>query len=326
MSHSSLNMFRITLGFLLILLMVLSGNAVAVTERFSILDVATDLESPYFFSTISSENLKRKTCLFGLSGQYAYRPFDMINRSGGFARSGVEHLAFSVLSLKYATTDHTVIGIKMPVVFYANYTDPTAGRGALTQGVTAPGDLQFSFKFSRGVGKSKKKEMTFFSFVTAPTGAAEKYFGDSHPVGGILFGGDYKIFRGVQISANLGLDFRERIILRNIDFSHRVLSNVGFLGSLGKGVFVVAEIKARTSLNGFFTDSSSTPVEAITGISIPITRSRMRISVGAGTCVVCGVIGARTRGFINITRNFSAKSLMFWRPEEILSSTENTED
>lgn len=279
----------------------------AESNRFSVLDSFADLEDPYFFNTQTSDYLPAGNLLMGLSGQYVSRPFEIISTTGARLRSGVEDVYFSLGSLRFAFSDSTSLGVKIPFVYQAAFTDPTVAGAPPTESVNGLGDLVVSFRYTpfSANKNGEKKGFGLFTFVTVPTGREDKYLADEHPVGGLIFIGDYQLFSRFRMALNVGMDFRERILLRNIDYSHRLLLNVGASQRIFKSLFLSTEVKIRTSMNDFFTEEESSPVEFYGGLSVPLARMGVRALVGAGSCVVCGVQGSRFRAMLNIIYDFS---------------------
>lgn len=288
-------------GLSALLSLVVPSVCPAETVYFSVLDHFSDLEDSHFFNTQTSDRLPKNYLFAGTSTQFISRPFDILNTTGTRVKSGIEHAFFSIFALQYAPSDKTRFGVKIPYVYREKFSDPSSAT-ATSENIMTQGDLIFSFRYTPfSTAENHKAGFSLFTFITAPTGRETKYIADENPVGGLVFIGDYQVYSGLKAALNVGMDFRERVLLGNIDYSHRLLLNFGLIQKIFSWLHATVETKARTSMNNFFTEQESSPVEFYAGLTAPLTDSGLRISVGGGSCAVCGIMGSRARAMVNLS-------------------------
>ena len=290
----------------------------ALTDRFSAFDLWPSVGERYFFSVSSSQGLYRYQYAFGLSNTFVQRPLDILDPTGTRVGSVVDYYVGHFLWGGIGITDYLQAGLSLPIFSTAQFEDPTVEPTPGDQTVFNLGDLRLSLKARLIDANRRRFGLAFEPFVTIPLGADDHYLGDSSVNGGIRAIGDFQITRRVRLALNLGAEFRgERVLINNIDFQHRFLSSLGVAVDIGRGISFAAEAHANPSFGNFYTRKDTTPVELLGGFHWDIGETGIKVSVGGGSCLICGAKAGVARGFLNVSyRRLNEQYILRERKDE----------
>ncbi len=226
-------------------------------------------------------------------------------------RSVIAYNLGHFISADVGLTNSWQIGFVLPVFSLARFQAPSSvSPGPGFQNVSRLGDLRLTTKIRLKEISKNFPGIAFEPFLTVPLGSHDVYLGESSVTGGFKAVGDYPLTSRLRLALNLGLEFRERVRINNVDFQHLFLSGLGLSADLPQGLTASVEIQSSTPLTHFFSEREATPVEVIGGVQWEIGQTGFRLGGGGGTCVVCGVRGAAARAFFNVSyRNAFKKGL-----------------
>lgn len=274
----------------------------AATDRFQAFDVWPRVGERHFFSLDSSQTLFRYQYDFQLSNMIVWRPLDLIDVSGLRVSSVVNHSLGHFVSAGIGITDYWQVGMTLPVFSSVRFEDPLIDPSPGATNSFRVGDIRLSSKVRVIDANRHRFGLAFEPFVTVPLGGDVAFMGNSSVTGGVHAIGDVLVSKKVRVALNLGAEFHgERVIINNIDFTHRWLSSLGVSFDAGHSLTLSAEAHANTSFGDFFSDRDLIPVEFLGAVQWDIGDTGLRVGAGGGTCAVCGAGGAKARGFLNLS-------------------------
>lgn len=306
--------------FSYLFLLIVQQEAAAVTPRFSANDLWPSVGDKYYFVTQSSQGLYRYQFAFDVSHHFAWRPIDTQSATGGRSGSTVDAYFAHFLSGAFGITDFWQFSATLPLFSYARVQDPTITPLSGLTNQAQVGDIRLAMKLRAINANTYRWGLALEPWVTLSTKAHNQYLGDSTSNAGFRAIVDYLIAERFRIALNVGEEFRgERVIINNINFRHRFLSNLGLFADLGKGLTASAEVQANSSFNNFFSDKASTPVEFLGGIRWEVQDTGLNIGVGGGSCGVCGAKGDTVRGFLSLSyRHLNKKHRLTQKQDKLL--------
>ena len=306
--------------FLAVLLFLLAVPIVgrAATDRFQAFDVWPRVGERHFFSLDSSQTLFRYQYDFQLSNMIVWRPLDLIDASGLRVSSVVNYSIGHFISGAIGITDYWQVGMTLPVFSSVSFADPLIDPSPGASGLFRVGDLRLSSKVRVIDAYRHRFGLAFEPFATIPLGGDDAFVGNSSVTGGFHAIGDVLVSKKVRIALNLGAEFHgERVIINNIDFTHRWLSSLGVSFDAGHNLTLSAEAHVNTTFSDFFSDRDTIPVEFLGAVQWDIKDTGFRVGAGGGTCAVCGAGGAKARGFLNLSYRRMSDSYRLKEKQEL---------
>lgn len=247
----------------------------------------------------STETLEQLQFNVGEIFSYGYRPLD-IRQGGTRVRGVIDQLMVADFVAAMGALDWLQFGIDFPLIIMNRFQDPLVTPAPGLSNEFDIGDLRFEAK-ARVLDTCKYRVgLALVPFVTVPTGKDAHYVGDPGLTGGMRVALDGKVSKYVDLTLNIGYQGGKKVVVRNIDYQHRLLLGGGVLGHLKHGIDLFAEINAFAAFNKLFHDRDMNPVEAMAGMRWDIKETGVSVHAGAGSCLVCGVMGARARGVLGV--------------------------
>ncbi len=287
--------------FIAIFLAMLPSKTHATTNRFSAYDLWPSVGERNFFTVSSSETLYRFQFEAGVSNAYVFHPLDVVDATGTRVRSAIDYYFAHTITAGIGLADFAQLGLAVPVFSTARFQDPTVTPAPGTSGVFKVGDIRVAGKVRILDSNKHRFGVAAEPFATIPLGAKSAYLGDAGVAGGLKLIGDFLVTDRIRLALNLGAEFRsDDVAVSNIAFNHRFLSGLGISGHFTPHLTASAEVQANTSLNRFFSDRDTTPVEFIGGVQWEVGQTGLTVGVGGGSCAICGAKGAQARGFVNL--------------------------
>jgi flagellar motor protein MotB len=295
-------MARIKAGLALFFLLLWPTLGQAATQRFAAFALWPHSSETDYFFTSSSQGLSRSRYNFGVSNHFDYRPLRQRFLPDGEIRSVIAYDLGHFISADVGLTDSWQIGFVLPIFSRARFQAPSSvSPGPGFQNISRLGDLRLITKIRLKEVSKNFPGIAFEPFLTVPLGSDDVYLGESSVTGGFKAIGDYHLTSRLRLALNLGLEFRERVRINNVDFQHLFLSGLGLSADLPRGLTASAEVQSITPLTHFFSEREATPVEFIGGVRWNIGQTGFSLSGGGGTCAICGVRGAAARAFLNVS-------------------------
>lgn len=255
----------------------------------------------YFFTLSSSQGLYQFQYDFQVSNAYIFRPLEVVNPGGTRVRSVVDYAFAHFVSAGVGLMDFWQLGVTLPVVSQASFLDPSAAGGAAPSNVFRIGDLRISSKLRLLDSNKSRWGVAIEPAMTIPLGGDQKYLGESSITGGLNIIGEFLITPRIRAAINTGFQaLAERVVINNIDFQYRFLSALGLSANLGRQIVASIEGHGSTGVNKFFSSRESVNLEFTGGVKWKIKESGFSVGLGGGTCIVCGVRGAKARGFLDV--------------------------
>ena len=235
---------------------------------------------------------------------YGYRPLEI--REGGRRAYGVvDVLVVADFVAAMGALEWLQFGLDFPLIIVNEFRDPLVFPPPGMSNQFDIGDLRLEAKARVLDACERYIGLAFVPFVTVPTGKDAHYVGDPGLTGGLKIALDGRPHEKIGLTLNLGFQTGRRVRFRNVDFQHRLLLGGGVMGMLKHGIDVFAEINAVSAINKLFSDRSVNPAEAMVGARWDIKKTGVSVHGGAGTCLVCGVKGARVRGVLGAKYRFN---------------------
>jgi len=294
------NLICLTFG----MLAIMHGHAFAASQTFNGI-FHQPVIGPSSYSMLSgSESLYAKQFLVGMHHSYAFKPMQV--KSSNFrARGVIDHLLVSDLTAAVGIMPWLQLGIDMPFVLYNSFKSPLDRSTTSLNTQIDVGDLRIELK-SKLLGACKSPiGVALMPFITVPTGSDTHYTGDAGITGGMKAALDIYPHSKLGIAVNLGFRTGKKVSIQNINYQHLLSLGAGVSGQLSQAWHVAAEVNAMTSVNDkFFRDRDLAPAEALISAAYDIKKLGLSMVAGAGTCLVCGVKGAKVRGNLGLSYRF----------------------
>ena len=234
---------------------------------------------------------------------YGYHPLDL--RVGTLTSSITKDTLVMDFVAAMGATDWLQFGLDVPVVLVNRFISPTAAAGTGYSNFVNMSDIRFEGKARVLDSCTSHIGLAFAPFVTFPTGSDSHYVGDPGLTGGIKILLDGRIKRYLGLTFNIGYQGGRKVQISNLDWQHRMLIGAGIFGSFRNGLDVFGEINAIAAFNKLFHDRDMNPTEFMAGVRYDIKNTGVTIHGGAGTCLVCGVKGARARAVVGVKYRYN---------------------
>ncbi|HPQ81186.1 MAG TPA: OmpA family protein, partial [bacterium] len=237
---------------------------------------------------------------------YGYRPLQIVQ--GGARSSGViDHLLVSDFVAAIGATEWLQFGIDVPLILINKFSDPQATPQPPMSNHFDIGDLRIEAKARVLDSCDKFIGLAFVPFVTVPTGKSAHYVADPGVTGGLKIALDGRVHPNINLTFNIGYQGGRNVDISNINYQHNLLIGAGILGILPNGVNVSAEVNAKAAFNKLFANRDLNPAEAMVGVNWDVKESGVTIYGGGGTCLTCGVGGAKARAVIGAKYRFNPR-------------------
>ena len=235
---------------------------------------------------------------------YGYHPLQIVQ--GGTRSAGViDHLLVSDFVASFGATEYLQIGLDMPVVLINKFSDPQQTPQPAMKNYMNMGDLRVDLK-ARVLDSCKGFiGLAFVPFMTAPTGSSAHYVGDPGLTGGLKIALDGRVHPSLGLTLNVGFQTGKKTSIRNITFQNQLLLGGGVAGYFGHGIGVTAEVNAKADFSRFFKDRDMNPAEVMVAANVDVKETGVTIYGGGGTCLTCGVSGAKARGVVGVKYRFN---------------------
>ena len=301
-------MKRIKLSVLLILFVALfSGEAVADSQTFNALFFKPAIGRNPYLMLEGTETLQRLQFDVGEIFSYGYHPLEMRSPSGARVRGIIDQTVVSDFVAAFSPIEWLQIGVDFPLILINKFTDPASPLGTTPSNQFDIGDLRFEIK-ARVLDPCKYHVgLAFVPFITVPTGKDSHYVGDPGITGGIKVALDGLVTKYLGLTLNVGYQGGKKVAIRNIEYKHNLLLGGGIRGILDYGINVFGEVNAIAAFNKLFHDRDMNPVEGMVGVRWDVKKSGVSLHAGAGSCLVCGVKGARIRGVLGVKYRLNTK-------------------
>lgn len=234
---------------------------------------------------------------------YGYRPLE-IRESGSRVRGVIDHLLVADFVAAIGALDWLQFGLDFPVVPFERFREPLATPVPALARRFGIGDLRLEGKARFLDACEKRVGLAVIPFITIPTGKDSYYIGDPGFTGGAKVAVDGRVHEMVGLTMNVGYQGGRNVNVRNVEFQHRLLLGGGAQLNLKYGIDAFTEFNAVAAFNKLFHDRDMNPAEAMVGARWDIKETGVSLHGAAGTCLVCGVKGARVRTVIGAKYRF----------------------
>ena len=235
---------------------------------------------------------------------YGYRPLQIVQ--GGTRSSGViDHLLVGDFVAAIGATEWLQFGVDMPLILINKFSDPQTTPQQPMQSHFDIGDLRVEAKARVLNSCDRFIGLAFVPFITAPTGKSGRYVGDPGLTGGIKIALDGRVHPNVGLTFNIGYQGGKKVDVSNINYQHNLLIGAGIQGIFSHGVNVTAEVNAKAAFNKLFANRDLNPAEVMVGANWDIKETGVTVYGGGGTCLTCGVGGAKARAVLGAKYRFN---------------------
>jgi outer membrane protein OmpA-like peptidoglycan-associated protein len=235
---------------------------------------------------------------------YGYHPLD-IRQGTTRVRGVIDHTLVTDVVLGIGATEWLQFGLDVPLVLVNWFESPTAAAGTAFANHFNLSDIRFEAKARVLDACTSHIGLAFAPFVTFPTGKDANYVGDPGFTGGLKVLLDGRINRYVGLTFNIGYQGGKKVVISNLDWQHRLLIGAGVFGTPIKGLDITGEINTIAAFNKLFHDRDMNPTELMVGARYDIKNTGVTLQGGAGTCLVCGVKGARIRAVLGMKYRYN---------------------
>jgi len=239
---------------------------------------------------------------------YGYRPLD-IRQGTTRVRGVIDHTLVMDFVAGIGATEWLQFGLDVPVVFVNWFQAPTAPTGTGFSNQLDLSDIRFEAKARVLDSCTGHIGLAFAPFITFPTGSDSHYVGDPGFTGGLKILLDGRINNRVGLTFNVGYQGGRKVRISNLDWQHRLLLGGGAFGSFKNGVDVFGEINTIAAFNKLFHDRDMNPTELMVGARWDVKDTGITLHGGAGTCLVCGVKGARVRAVMGVKYRYNPEKM-----------------
>ncbi len=219
----------------------------------------------------------------GLS--YSQNPLELgLVATGARLDSLIDYQVNMTLNGAYGIADWVTVGLTVP--FFPNLKIEPIGTSA-GRSTASFGDLGIAAKFRLWESGDPQQDnihmgVAVSPFLTFPSGDTGKFTGDSTVTGGFKAAYDVTLWKN-KIVTNLGLRFREKETLLNLQVGQELLFGLGYTRPLYEpwDFHALTEMNGSTSLNGFGSRSNRTPMEWLFGLRKGFLESRLNATLGS---------------------------------------------
>ena len=247
---------------------------------------------------LEHRTLKKRSWSLGVGISYSQNPMELgLVATGARLDSLVDYHVNTTLNAAYGITDWVTVGLFVP--FFPNLKVEPVGT-AVGQSGAAFGDLGVAAKFrlweqgDRQSGSDPKQDdiamgVSVSPFLIFPSGSMSKFTGENNVTGGFKAAYDVSLWKN-KIVANLGLRFREKETLLNLQVGQELLFGVGYTRPIYEpwDFHLLTELNGSTSLNGFGARSNRTPLEWLFGLRKGFMESRLNATLGSSIGITNG--------------------------------------
>ncbi len=255
-----------------------------------------------------TETLKQLQFDAGEIFSYGYRPLEM-RQAGTRIQGVIDQTVVADFVAAFGAMDWLQLGIDFPLILINKFRNPLVTPAPAMANHFDIGDIRFEVKARFLDACEKYVGVAIVPFVTIPTGKSSHYVGDPGITGGARVVVDGRPHPRIGLTLNVGYKGGKKVNVRNIEYQHLLLLGLGVNGQLGHGVDIFVEANAEAAFNKLFADKDMNPAEVMVGARWDIKQTGVSIHGGGGTCLVCGVKGARVRAVLGAKYRFMNENL-----------------
>ncbi|MBU0505580.1 MAG: OmpA family protein [bacterium] len=283
-----------------IILSILSTSAYALDNGLEASQFRPVTDNGSYFGTWDSNNLYQKEWRLGTFMTYEYRPFQL-TRNGNRQQGIIDNSIIQHLTGSYGIFDKWLsVGFDLPVGWLVDYRNPNVAGSAFSNDM-AIGDLRINLKSQLYGSHCKKFGLAFIPFIDIPTGYGSKFFGNGTVQGGGFIALDYKPWRKVSFSLNLGMTGRSTYNFRDIERKLQLMWSLAAKYKFNRKWSLNTEILSQTRLTGIYSEAVESPTEWLAGVKYKIGETGLTASLGTGMGITHGSMSPRFRVFTGLT-------------------------
>ncbi len=248
----------------------------------------------------------------GLYFDYAYDPLNVRIGTQPTAKV-INNMLVGDFVAAIGAMDFLEFGVDVPFVLLNSLLDPYT-TGATRSNFMDMGDIRLEAKARVLDACRKHIGLAFVPFITFPTGKSAHFVGEPGFTGGLVVALDGRIHPRFGMTLNVGYQGGKKTTASNVSLQHKFLVGLGAEGNFDYGIDAFGEVNAEGDLSKLFGDVDNNPTEAMAGVRWNVKQTGVTLHAGFGTCLVCGVKGARFRSVIGakyrlMTPKFKAKEM-----------------
>ncbi|MBI2339781.1 MAG: OmpA family protein [Deltaproteobacteria bacterium] len=271
----------------------------AYVSRFEVNTFEPAVDSGQYYTQYSSQNLKAWQGTLGFYFDYANRPLQFVGIDDPDERQSViDQWIIANFYGALGFTDWFEAGINVPVALYNWFFTDIAG--APEDHGMGMGDVTLMTKFRVVNTENSRVGFAVMPYVMFPTGDGVRYLSNGSVAAGLRLITDFILHERFNMTLNVGYFARDDVTLHAVrmddSFTYGLAGNVDF----GKGWHGIAEIFGTTVIRDFFSESSSSPLEAGGGIRYLFGGTGFALDVGANAGIIDGVGAPRVRGYLGL--------------------------
>jgi len=272
------------------------GEALADSPTFNSIFFRPATGKNTYLKLYDTQTLEQLQFDAGMYFDYAYDPLDL--RIGTQPKQKVitNQLIMDVVAA-IGAFDFVQFGVDMPIVMVNQLQDPYTA-GAARQSHFDLGDIKFESKIRVLDPCRLRFGFGFVPFLTLPTGKSAHFVGEPGFRGGLIVALDGRFHPKFGMTMNLGYEGGKKTTASNVELQHKFILGLGVEGNFGYGVDVFGEINSEGDLSNLYGDVDRNPTEVMVGAKWDIKQTGVSVHAGFGTCLVCGVKGARVRSVV----------------------------
>jgi len=277
------------LGFFFIFLTLLSSRTADAlnSEQFR-----PNFDGYGLINLLDHRTLQKHAWSVGGGLSFAKNPLELgLVSSGARLDSLVDYHVNMTLNGAFGITDWVTVGLSVP--FFPNLKVEPIGT-SVGRSTAAFGDVSLAAKFRVWENGDPQQDTIHMGvavspYLTLPSGSTGKFTGDSTVTGGLKAAYDVTLWKN-KIVTNLGLRFRQKETLLNLQVGQEFLFGVGYTRPIYEpwDFHVLTEVDGSTTLNGSGSRSNHTPMEWLFGLRKGFMESRLNATLGSSIGITNG--------------------------------------
>lgn len=188
------------------------------------------------------------------------------------------------LLLSVGVTKNFSLGINIPVIFTSEIEPIVSEVGDDHMFLGDPVlTAKWRLRTNRHEGLNRVG-IALIPFMTIPASDTNRFFGDTNVTGGFRMVVDRPIASRHYLTMNLGLRFRERERILNLNVNHEVLAGLGYGIRIlkEKKLDLFTEVYGSTTTANFLSEEVSSPLELVLGLKKSWNRWQLALGGGRG--------------------------------------------
>jgi len=244
------------------------------------------IDDTRYLAIYGSQTLQQWQFRVGTYFHYAKNPLEV--GLAGVRRFGViDHLLVMDTFGSIGFTDWFQMGLSIPVALYEDFNNIVTGT---TEKTLRMMDMRVEAKFRLLDIDRHNIGIAVMPYIFIPTGSGSHFVGNNVFAGGAKLIVDGNIKNRVQISGNIGMLGRSKVVILGTEQASQFTYGLGVsVRAVKNWLDVIAEVNGATNATSFFSRESELPLEVDAGLRFNLPKPEgLQITVGGGAGLTFG--------------------------------------